>query len=74
MQHCQQINRSKKIIGNYISDETIIRLVNSRIDKMVKNKKIKKNWSEDDVKVLVWVISKYCDRSGVTNIEKELSI
>lgn len=62
MQHCEQINRSRKVIGAYISDETIVRLVTSRIDKMVKNKKIKKNWSEDDVKVLVWVISKYCDR------------
>jgi hypothetical protein len=73
MQHCEQINRSRKVIGGYISDETIVRLVTSRIDKMVKNKKIKKNWSEDDVKVLVWVISKYCDRNQIGNIDKEMS-
>ena len=62
----------KRVIAGYISDETIIRLVTFRIEKMVKNKKIKKNWSEDDVKVLVWVISKYCDKHYISNIEKDL--
>ena len=28
---------------------------------MIKNKRLKKNWSEEDIKILVWVISKYAD-------------
>jgi hypothetical protein len=28
---------------------------------MIKNKRIKKNWSEEDVKILIWIISKYAD-------------
>jgi hypothetical protein len=46
----------------YISEESVMRLVGCRIEKMIKNKKIKKNWSEEDVKILVWIISKYCDK------------
>lgn len=29
--------------------------------RMLKTKKIKRNWGEDDVKILVWIISKYAD-------------
>lgn len=39
---------------------------------MIKNKRIKKNWSEEDVQILVWVISKYADSKGYSDIEKEL--
>jgi len=28
---------------------------------MVKTCKIKRNWSEQDIKILIWIISKYCD-------------
>lgn len=41
---------------------------------MMKNKRLKKNWSEEDVKILVWVISKYCDKHSIENIEKELTM
>jgi hypothetical protein len=74
LQHCEQVNKNKKVISSYISDETVIRLVSGRIDKMVKNKKLKKNWSEEDVKILVWVISKYCDKQGIQNADKELNV
>lgn len=43
-----------------------------RIDKMLKNKKIKKNWSEDDVKILIWVLSKYADQLGIEDLEKDM--
>ena len=59
-------------MGCYISDETILRLASGRIDKMVKNKRLKKNWSEEDIRILVWIVSKYCDQQGISNIEKEL--
>jgi hypothetical protein len=39
---------------------------------MIKNKRIKKNWSEEDVQILVWVTSKYADSKRYEDIEKEL--
>lgn len=39
---------------------------------MIKNKRIKKNWSEEDVQILIWVISKYADKLHFVDIEKEL--
>jgi len=46
----------------------ITKIINIRIEKyqsnlfrMIKNKRIKKNWSEEDVKILIWLISKYAD-------------
>ena len=35
---------------------------------MIKNKRIKKNWSEEDLKILVWVISKYCQFHGISHV------
>jgi len=35
---------------------------------MIKNKRIKKNWSEEDVEILVWIVSKYCDWKCFTDI------
>ena len=37
---------------------------------MIKNKRIKKNWSEEDVKILIWVVSKYCDSRDIDYMEK----
>jgi hypothetical protein len=42
--------------------------------RMIKNKRIKKNWSEEDIKILTWVVSKYADLKGFYNIEKDLVI
>ena len=39
---------------------------------MIKNKRIKKNWSEEDVQILIWVISKYADKKGFEDIEKDM--
>ena len=39
---------------------------------MVKNKKLKKNWSEEDVKILIWTVSKYSDFKGIHSIDKDL--
>jgi len=41
---------------------------------MMKNKRIKKNWSEEDVQILLWVLSKHADRQGYTDVEKDLVI
>lgn len=40
-------------------------MIKNRIEKMLKNKKIKKNWSEEDVKILIWIVSKYADKMGI---------
>ena len=40
---------------------------------MFKNKKIKKNWSEEDLKILVWIVSKYAEKHNIANIEKEFT-
>ena len=73
MTHCSQLNKTRKVIPNYISDETVMRMATCRIDKMVKNKKIKKNWSEEDLKILTWVVSKYSDLHCIIDLEKDLS-
>jgi hypothetical protein len=39
---------------------------------MIKNKRIKKNWSEEDVQILLWVISKYADKKKLEDVEKDL--
>ena len=39
---------------------------------MIKNKRIKKNWSEEDIKILIWVISKYADVNSIASIENGL--
>lgn len=39
---------------------------------MLKNKKVKKNWSEEDVKVLVWVVSKYADSHRLEVVDRDM--
>lgn len=39
---------------------------------MIKNKRIKRNWSEDDIMILIWIVSKYCDFKKVDQIEKQM--
>lgn len=39
---------------------------------MIKNKRIKKNWSEEDVKILIWLISKYADINHYQNVGKDI--
>ena len=41
---------------------------------MIKTKRIKKNWGDDDIIILLWIISKYSDWKAYTNIEKEIVI
>ena len=38
---------------------------------MIKNKRIKKNWSEEDVKILIWLISKYADINHYQDVERD---
>ena len=40
--------------------------------RMAKNKRIKKNWSDEDVQILIWVISKYCDSRRYADVEKDM--
>ena len=35
---------------------------------MIKNKRIKKNWSEEDVQILLWVISKYAEKKKLEDV------
>ena len=39
---------------------------------MAKNKRIKKNWSDEDVQILIWIVSKYADSRGLKDVEKDL--
>lgn len=39
---------------------------------MIKNKRIKKNWSEEDVKILIWLISKYADINAYQDVERDI--
>lgn len=36
--------------------------------RMVKNKKIRKNWSNKDLKILVWIIAKFCEKNKIKDI------
>jgi hypothetical protein len=35
---------------------------------MIKTKRIKRNWGEEDIKILIWIISKYSDLKGYNNL------
>ena len=35
---------------------------------MIKNKRIKKNWSGEDLKILAWIVSKYSDYKPIHNV------
>jgi len=41
---------------------------------MIKNNKIKKNWSEDDLQILVWLMSKYLQTRGIESHEAMVDI
>jgi hypothetical protein len=41
---------------------------------MIKNKRVKKNWSEEDIKILVWILSKYGDSRNMADLEKDLQL
>lgn len=41
---------------------------------MIKTKKLKRNWGEEDLKILVWVVSKYCDLKNIDDVEKDIVI
>lgn len=36
---------------------------------MLKNKKIKKNWSDEDTKILLWAFSHYSAKTGLASVE-----
>lgn len=35
---------------------------------MVKNWKVKKNWSEQDLKILIWIVAKYCEKKRIRDV------
>jgi len=38
----------------------------------MKNKRIKRNWGDEDLYILIWIISKYCDYKNLENLEKDI--
>lgn len=36
---------------------------------MIKNNKLKKNWSEEDLHILVWLLSKYMQKESIDSHE-----
>mgnify|MGYP000888468523 CR=1 FL=1 len=39
---------------------------------MLKTKRIKRNWGEEDLKILIWIISKYSDLKQYEDLEKDI--
>jgi hypothetical protein len=37
----------------------------SYLFRMTKNKKYKKNWSSSDIKILVWIVAKFCEKNKI---------
>ena len=35
---------------------------------MIKNRKVKKNWSGEDLKILVWIVAKYCEKKRIKDV------
>ena len=35
---------------------------------MVKSKKVKKNWNDEDLKILVWTVGKYCEKNQIRDL------
>ena len=35
---------------------------------MVKNKRIKKNWTNEDLSILIWVVAKYCQSNLIKDV------
>ena len=35
---------------------------------MIKIKRKKKNWNEEDVKILVWIVAKYCEWKRIKDV------
>ena len=59
----------------------IMKKIEIRIDKylyhlfrMLKTKRIKRNWGTEDLCILIWIISKYCDYKNIHNLEKDIVI
>lgn len=40
---------------------------------MVKTRRIKRNWGQEDLKILVWIVSKYCDLHHYSDLEKDIT-
>jgi hypothetical protein len=69
--HHSQIkpNFSVKEIINII-DKRIAKYILSLYQRMIRNKKIKKNWNLDDIVLLLWFVSKYLDLHQDLTCEK----
>lgn len=39
---------------------------------MQKTRRIKRNWGQEDLKILIWIISKYSDLHGYQDLEKDI--
>lgn len=39
---------------------------------MLKTKKLKRNWGEEDLNILIWIASKYCDFKHIQDLEKDI--
>ena len=73
LDHCEKVAIN---LSTGLTREVVTKLAKNRVEKysfpelrMIKNKRIKKNWSEEDIKILVWVISKYCQMQRIDSIK-----
>ena len=35
---------------------------------MIKNKRIKKNWTTEDLSILIWITAKYCQFNSIKDV------
>ena len=40
------------------------------INRMNKTRKFKKSWGNSDLKMLVWIIGKYCEKNKIRDVER----
>jgi hypothetical protein len=67
-------------LANYCRDlklglktcQMVLDLMEARLNKLssfkiriIKNNKLKKNWSTEDLEILVWLLSKYMEKNGI---------
>lgn len=41
---------------------------------MIKNNRLKKNWSEEDLQILVWLLSKYMEKNAINSHEMMVTL
>lgn len=55
----EQLEIDEEVYRN-VGFQTVLQETEKRIEKMTKTRKLKRNWSICDLKILIWLICKHC--------------